>query len=515
MPDRVPLEPYGPLSGSLLWDLQRRAYESTGVVGWQAGVVPQYATTNPRFAAAYAEVLVGFLRDCRARTDHDPTEPVHVVELGAGPGRFGFHLLTELLDRRHHTRLRDVPIRYVLTDLAEANVGFWLAHPHLADLLDAGLLDVARFDAVHDDTLELRRSGAALGPGSLANPVAVVANYLFDSIPQDAFGVAGGEVVHLHAAATSPQAEPDLDDPELAARIELAYEPAPAPPDLDPAAHAVLDGYRQLGDTGPLLFPTAALRCLDRLADLAGRRLLLLSGDKGFTRAEELRHAEAPEVVAHGAAFSLTVDLGAIGAWFEHQGGRRMAVDRSSQLHVSAGLLGFDGDAGVETEGAYRAAVLAEDPIDVFTIVLEREEPETDPDRILALLRLSGFDHEVLLQHLPALTDQLDDLDDEQRAELHRVLGLVRDRYFPIGEDLDLPYFLSRTFFELGDLATAIELLHESLAVYGASGWTLFNLAQCLLAAGDPEGADAAAGQAEAFEETADEAAAFRSRLRA
>lgn len=514
MPGRVLLEPHGPLPRSVLWDLQRRAYETVGVAGWQAGVVPQYATTNPRFAASYAEVLEGFLRDCRHRADHDPTEPIHVVELGAGPGRFGYHLLTALLDRRHHSRLRDVPIRYVLTDLAEANVDFWLAHPHFAPLLDAGLLDVARFDAVADDALELRVSGTVLGAGSLANPAAVVANYLFDSIPQDAFRVVDGDLVALHVAATSSQAEPDLDDPELMARIELSYEPAPLDIDsLGPGAAAVLDGYRRLGDTGPLLFPTAALRCLDRLADVCGRRMLLLSGDKGFADGEELRAADDPEVVAHGPAFSLTVDFGAIGAWFEQQGGCRLQVGRPSRLHVSAGLLGFDDAAAIETVGAYRRSIIEQDPIDFFTTVLDRDEPETEIDRVLALVRLAGGDADALLRHLPALTGRMDELEPTERAELARVLRLVWDRSFPIGEDVDLPYFLSRAFFELGDLPSAIEMLHHSIEIYGPTGWTLYNLAQCLLAAGDPAGADAAAAGAEAFAETAAEAAALRATL--
>ena len=492
--DRVQLEPYGPLSESMLWALQRRAYEGFGVVGWQAGVVPQYATTNLRFASSYATVLLGFLRDCRHRADHDPTEPIHIVELGAGPGRFGYHLLTELLDQRHHSRLRDVPIRYVLTDLADANVEFWLAHPHLAPLLDAGLLDVARFDAVADTTLELRRSGEVLTAGSLANPVAVIANYLFDSIPQDSFRVDGGELVALHAAATAPEAEADLDDPDLMSSVQLSFEDAPLDVDaLDPAVAAVLDGYRQLGDSGPLLFPTSALRCLERLADLGGDRMLLLAGDKGFTDLAELGRSDEPEVVAHGTAFSLTVDLNAIGAWFEHRGGLRMQLDRPSRLHVSAGLIGFDEDGATETVGAYRRAIVEQDPIDFYTTVLEREEPETDVDRVLALLRLSGGDADVLLRHLPGLAGRMADLEDEERTELTRVLAMVWDRYFPIGEDVDLPYFLSRSFFELGDVPAAIQLLHESIEVYGPTGWTLFNLAQCLLAAGETEAADAAA----------------------
>jgi len=50
--------------------------------------MPQYITSNPMIATAYAEMIFGFLQD-RANKE-DQSEPVFVVELGAGAGRLAY-----------------------------------------------------------------------------------------------------------------------------------------------------------------------------------------------------------------------------------------------------------------------------------------------------------------------------------------------------------------------------------------------------------------------------------------
>ena len=53
----------------------------------------------------------------------------------------------------------------------------------------AGQLDTAIFDAVNDTSITLSTSGVVLGPGTVKNPVCVVANYLFDTLCHDIFQV--------------------------------------------------------------------------------------------------------------------------------------------------------------------------------------------------------------------------------------------------------------------------------------------------------------------------------------
>lgn len=75
------------LSASPLWPLQRRFFERAGPAAWADDTVPHYVTNNAGLAAAYAEVLLGWLRDAGPL---DGGQPLTVVEIGAGSGRFAF-----------------------------------------------------------------------------------------------------------------------------------------------------------------------------------------------------------------------------------------------------------------------------------------------------------------------------------------------------------------------------------------------------------------------------------------
>ena len=85
-----------PFAASRLWRLQRQYFAQRGRNAWRDGAVPHYVTTNPAMAAAIAEVLVAFRLD---RLRRDPSAPpLLICELGAGSGRFSYHLLLQLLE---------------------------------------------------------------------------------------------------------------------------------------------------------------------------------------------------------------------------------------------------------------------------------------------------------------------------------------------------------------------------------------------------------------------------------
>lgn len=65
------------------------------------------------------------------------------------------------------------------------NVLAWKEHPALQSFIAEGLLDFAQFDAVHDTVLNLVVSGVTIGEGESKQPLIIVANYFFDSIPQE------------------------------------------------------------------------------------------------------------------------------------------------------------------------------------------------------------------------------------------------------------------------------------------------------------------------------------------
>src|SRR5713226_1037802 len=105
-----------------------------------------------------------------------------------------------------------------MTDASMTPIDFWQAHPMLRPLVDAGVVDFAHFDATNRADITLINSNVTLGcplgekdlaldsspiervssggkgSNAVANPMLVVANYIFDSIPHYSFSIRDGEL---------------------------------------------------------------------------------------------------------------------------------------------------------------------------------------------------------------------------------------------------------------------------------------------------------------------------------
>jgi hypothetical protein len=491
---KAPLESRRRLSESILWRWQRSFFERRGVRAWSAGTVPHHITSNPFVADAYARVVFGFLRDAKV-AGIDRAQPVHVVELGAGSGRFGYLFLKKLLRLCRESAVGDVAFRYVMTDFAEQNVEHLRGHPWLRPLFDAGILDVARFDAERDvrnggkAEIALLHCGEVLAPGALKNPLVVIANYLFDSLPQDAFAVAEGRLYETLVTVSSPQDEPDLDDPAILGRAEVEYhdEPVDGPYYEDPAWDRLLDGYRRRLPATSFLFPTAALRCAETLLGLAGGRMLLLAGDRGYCRDEALVAGHGrPSLAMHGS-FSMMVDFQLLGERCRQLGGEPLHPEhRAESLNVSAFLYGGHADTGgpggfPETRHAFAEAVDKFGPDDFFTLKgsFEQVYRILTLEQLLAFLRWTGWDPKRFAECLPILKERLDGFLEAQKADLHDAVGRVWDAYLPIGEEQDLAFEIGTFLIELGLYAEALPYLDHSVRLYGLEPGTAYNRALC------------------------------------
>ncbi len=72
------------------------------------------------------------------------SEPVTILELGAGSGQFAFHFVRALTELCRHGRAA-APFRYVLSDFAPGTRDAWGTHPSLQPLLVGGTVDTAAF----------------------------------------------------------------------------------------------------------------------------------------------------------------------------------------------------------------------------------------------------------------------------------------------------------------------------------------------------------------------------------
>lgn len=492
-----PLETARRLSESVLWRLQRQFFEQRGIQAWSDGTVPHYITSNGWIANAYAKVVLGWLRDCAGMLD--PRQPVHIVELGCGSGRFGYLFLNRLRDLLGRSPLAQVRIRYVLTDFTESNLDYLRNHPALQSFVEAGLLDFARYDAGEDQEIQLGHSGEILSPQTLRNPLVVLANYVFDGIPQDAFTIREGNLFEMRVVVTVPDQEADPDDPSLFESMQIGWEETPAAeaPYGDPELDGILQEYAGRLDGTTVLFPCAAIRCARNLARLSNRRLLLLSGDKGYSREELLAGREAPAPAIHGS-FSLMVNYHAIGRWFLHRNGTFLHTSHlHSSLNIVACLLGAPPGGPVETRLAFDEAIERMGPDDFFDLKksVERQYAELTLEQILAWLRLSGWDANIFLGCFPALMELAGPAPDLLRHEIYRTVQEIWRLHFPIREVRDLAFHLGVLLCEIQCYEDAMGFFNDSVALYGPNPATVFNLGLCFFHLGDLEAARACVAQ--------------------
>lgn len=451
-----------PFSESRAFALQRAFYAQAS--GEAFAAIPHQVVDNPFVSAAYARVVVGFLRDC-ARGALDLDEPLYVVELGAGAGRFAHGFMRELAGWTAALPFALPPIVYVLTDLGDRMLDEWDAHPAFA----GDRFDFARFDVEADSTLRLHRRGGTLE--RLANPLVVVANYLFDSVPVDAFAFGDGTVEECLLAA----------DGEDVPSMKLRWSRRAVGPDhyREPELDALLEHYRTtLRDTVATI-PRVGIECLGRLRALADDRLLVLVGDKAHTTEASLAHGAEPELDRHGGSFSVMVNVHALG-WHARRHGGDLLHGGDRHVAIAAAALLFGGEHP-ETRLAYADAIERFSPQDLSFLAegVEQAAEHLSVAELVALLRLSGWDASTLLGVAGALRTQAAEADPAAQQDLLHALHETYARHvFVPGED-DLPFTLGLLAFELDALEDAIRFFEASLAQHGPDDATQRNLELC------------------------------------
>lgn len=482
----APLEEKQRLSRSILWKLQRNYFDHKGMKAWSTGAVPHHITSNAYIADAYARVVSNYLRDCLAAIDLD--HPVYIVELGSGSGRFAYLFLKAFLASQPNSPLKDISIKYVTTDFTEQNPEYWHKHASFQRFIDEGLIDFARFDVEHDRKLKLIHSGETISAKNLRNPLVVIANYVFDSIPQDAFFVSGNQLFETLVTLTTSK-ETDLNDPRILSRVKLSYDYKRVNGHYYEEAkwNRILEDYKKRLPETAFLFPTAALQCVRNFHRLSHGRMLLLSGDRGYSGDEALLEGQAAPTIAVHGCFSMMVDYQIIGEYCRKLGGHVLhPAHRAKSLNVSAFMFGEPASNFSETRQAYAEAIEKFGPDDFSTLKdgIARIYDALDLDQILAFLRLSCWDYKRFWECVPALKNHLPEMTGVQKQKLHEAILKVWDSYLPIGEQVDLAFEMGTLLVEMGFHVEAIEFLQRSIDLHGIAPGTAYNIAVCYYSLG-------------------------------
>ena len=481
-----------PFSESTLWELQQNYFAQQGVNAWRTGQVPHYVSNNPRLANSYAEMVIALWRDQQRLgfTQENSPEPIYLIELGAGFGRFAFHFLQRLTQLCHQA---DIPLDgfcYILTDVAEQNLAFLSQHPRFQPFFANGLSDVALFDINQSTQLHLQHRDYILTTDSCANPVVIIANYLFDSIPQELFFINEGQISQCRVSLHTDTDPAKLDKMELLGHVRCAYEYQPLeelPYGEEPHLQQLLTEYQRTLSNTHLLFPLAGLRCLHRLQALSKAGFVLLTADKGTHHLDHLKNRPAPQLIAHTGCFSLNVNFHALKRFCE-QGDGIALFPPYSHNHVNIGclLLLEEAERYKQTKGAYARHVAEFGPDAFYSITkhARKDMAAMSVRDILAYLQLSFYDAHLLTCYLPRLLKLVPEFTDPERKTMQAIIDHTWQNYFPIGEPQDLAQGLATLLFAMEDFEGALGYLDHSVNLYGRQADTLFNMALCCLRLG-------------------------------
>ncbi|MEK8216343.1 tetratricopeptide repeat protein [Paenibacillus sp. FSL L8-0463] len=448
-----------------IWELQRSYYEELGLQAWKNDQVPQYITSNPMIGTAYAEMIFGFLQDRYALGQTD--EPVIILEMGAGAGRLAFQVLQKLSELIDYAGIKLPPFQYVMSDLPVKNIAGWQQHPGLIPFVQQGILDFARFDAVHDTELHLTHSGNVIHVGGLKQPLLVIANYFFDSIQQELLYIDEGKIYECEVSLKYPEEAESLGTSEVLKGIipEYHYSRAAGYEEKSYPYHVVADYYREKLEDTHILFPATALACMERLDSLSQAGFLLLTADKGDQRLENWEFAEPPKLMHHGS-ISLTANYHAMQYFFEQKGALSLFTPHHyKNLNVGCILKLKDPASHVHTRLAYRRFVDRFGPDDFFSLKVwvDQNFDSIGLQQILAFWRLGGYDAELFIQSAERISSLLEDANDEELLDLQHGIQQMWAGYYPMPQRYDLALDSGLLLFEMDMYRDARMFLERSL----------------------------------------------------
>ena len=402
-----------PFRDSILWSLQRQAYQECGPKAWSEVGVPFYLTSNVFIASRHAQFFYYFLKDALLLPGDDKLcldSPVYLLDLGAGSGRFAYLFLKSFLSLlRGDPQLSSLKFCYVATDIVSSNLDALESNSQLREYFDSGQLDTAFFDFESFEDLHLRFSGRVVKSEDLRNPLFVVASYYFDTIKQDLLSIKDKQVRQGLVSVQRSNECIEQNDKPVTAGIEASYRVGDVV-DIsqlcgnDCEYQFVLDHYLSEFTEATLVVPLGALETLKRLRDFSKGRFVLLASDQGTTELSQVS-ADFPEI-SHHQTFSVPVDYYFLGEYLRRVGGEYLLADWPKHRFISVPfILGYSLDCLPLTTNMFDCAVSSFESEDYWDLVngVEESSNSFSLELLLSILRLGSWDSGVFYSLLSSL----------------------------------------------------------------------------------------------------------------
>lgn len=477
-------------SQSKLWELQASAYSQYGQSAWSHKGVPFYVTSNPYTAKRYAQVVLGYIRDLLSGVagPFQEEEPLYILDLGAGAGRFAYLFLHYLRKFLGDLRLERIKTCLVMTDMVESNLNFLKTHKQLQPYIEEGLCDFALFHLeTQKEELHLLHSSKVIAQDHLVNPLVVIGNYFFDTVYQDLFRVSNGELFEGRVKLSTKEVQGVSGlDPSVINHLDCEYtyhlveKPEDYYPEF-PALNQLLQSYRNTFSQASFLFPTGAFETIRYFERLSNGRFLLLCGDQGVCTEEQVEAWGEPKISKH-ASFSFPVSYHALQAYFRQEGGEGFLANLpETDFVVLAAMKG--GEQFPETQFAYSLWIDSFEPQNYWNLINFEEKfiDETGLDHILLLLKLGDWDFCNFHAFFEIIRKRLRmEASHEMHLKVADALHRVWEHFYCVTEaEALLVVNMGVLFFDMKFYRDAILFFERSLEIMPKNAEAYFNMGLC------------------------------------
>eukprot|EP00494_Astrolonche_serrata_P024060 UN24318 len=372
----------------------------------------------------------------------------------------------------------------------------------MKEFIQEGLVDFAILDVENDRQLTLlgspyKKNNTPKKIRYFNNPCIFIANYVFDSLPHDAFQVSDGVLYeNLLTIVSGKTLEPDLKDPNLLKRCTFHWKTKKVDVNtrytgiLKPLTKILkyyLDSFTKSNDAVSFLFPTASFICMKLMQQLSNNKFILIAGDKCHTREFEFRGIRDPHIAQHGT-FSVMANIHALLQYIDNQkNGFSFCTDYLEGYKTI--LCG----AGIDQEKLKHTTLAFEDinqyGPEAFSKLqrgVHKQVTNIDLKMIIFLLRMSCHDSTVFHKFQSQIHRKIiahKNKNDRIFEDIVNDLKHISDYNYPVNPRKDIGFEISNILMLLEEYDLAIQILGNSFLDCGESveklkklGWCFYNL---------------------------------------
>lgn len=470
------------LSKSILWQQMQKYYEQLGPDAWQEDIVPYQITTNKLLAHLYTTLINSAIYDHVNESKKTETETFYILELGAGHGKFSFYICKFLEFFNLYNKFKIV---YIASDISPKNIAAWQNHPQLQKYINNQQLDFAKFNAETDQEIYLINSKKTIKPQSLNNPMFIIANYIFDSLANDAFKYENNQlfatIIDLSANNKSFSFE--------SFKYKYSYELINDDYYDKSIFNQILLEYKNQLKNGSFLIPIGALQAIENIKNFSKQHTIFLVADKGNIDIVDFIQIEDPNIAVHGS-ISFMVNFHAIETFFALTGGSSMITPNSyTDLQIGCFITNNNINSNKHNLLKFIAtqALYDVNPQNLINLCYANDQINSwhNLDQILAVLAVSKWDPDLfydLSDQLLAFTEKLikkKQFNMEQEHAISCGLKLVWECFFKLEKNQDLPFVLANIYYAIEEFELALKFFEISIEEFGETVEAWHNIALC------------------------------------